>query len=500
MIEKVKNIYYRGLLSSCNYSCSYCCFARKKPGKTELIKDEESLKKFCDFIDNTEFKNKVSIFFTPYGEGLIHDYYVEAVGRLAANPKCKYISCQTNLSFDAFKFLEKLKALKADLSKVKLWASFHPEMVSVDEFVYKVKQLKTCIDLCAGIVAIPGDLGYVFELRRKLPKDVYLWINAKEREETRYTKSEVISLMEVDPLFCNELQRHRVRDSCCSAGVSSVFIRANGDVFPCHLNKNRLLNIYKEQNPVESFKCDRKFCDCYLSYSNRIDLDVGKYFGEYTYIRLPEKKDMEAVFLDVDGTITDELGEICEKAAETIRFLKDKLRIYLATSLPLHIAMKKCNPVKKYISGGVFANGGQIVDFGLNYKEAVAIKKEALEVLSDIPKIGVYKEKDSVYKVISFKKYITLAIQSNSMLKVTIERDIANITSNEASKLKGILKLSQLNNFDEDKIFVMGNSITDLEMINYFKYSAATLDSKSELLKKQARFILNIEHLPIFIK
>ncbi|HOQ00555.1 MAG TPA: hypothetical protein PK604_06975 [Acetivibrio clariflavus] len=70
MIEKVKNIYYRGLLSSCNYSCSYCCFARKKPGKTELIKDEESLKKFCDFIDNTEFKNKVSIFLLPMERGL----------------------------------------------------------------------------------------------------------------------------------------------------------------------------------------------------------------------------------------------------------------------------------------------------------------------------------------------------------------------------------------------------------------------------------------------
>ena len=111
---------------------------------------------------------------------------------------------------------------------------------------------------------------------------------------------------------------------------------------------------------------------------------------------------------------------------------------------------------KNYISGGVFANGGQVVDFSLNYKEIVALKKEALEVLSDIPKIRVYKENDSVYKVLAFKKNIPANIESNSMLKVTCEKDIVNINSNYASKLTGVLKICQLNNFCEDKVFVMG--------------------------------------------
>lgn len=300
--------------------------------------------------------------------------------------------------------------------------------------------------------------------------------------------------------FYNEVQRHRVRENCCDAGTDSVLIRANGDVFPCHLNKNRLFNIYKEQNSREPFKCDRKFCDCYLSYSNRVDLNINTYFGNYTPIRLPVKKDIEAVFLDVDGTITDESGKISEKAIESIRFLTDKVRIYLVTSLPLHIALKKCNPIKNYINGGVFANGGQIIDFNLNYNETITLKKEALEALADIPKIGFYKEKSSVYKVIAFKKKITSAIQSNSMLNVTYERDIANITSDEASKSKGILKICKLNSYDEDKIFVMGNSPNDLEIINYLKNSASVIDSNSKLLKKHARFILNIEHLTVFTK
>lgn len=499
MIKNVKNIYYRGLLSSCNYSCTYCCFAKSKPDKTELSRDKECLKRFCDFIDTTEFKNEVSIFFTPYGEGLVHDHYVEAIGKLAINPKCKYVSCQTNLSFNEYEFLEKLRALKVDLSKVKLWASCHPEMVSIDKFVDKVKLLKASIDLCVGIVAIPGALENVFEFRKQLPKDVYMWINAKEREKTRYTESEVKSLIEVDPLFYNELKRNKVQNSCCNAGSDSVFIRANGDVFACHINKNRMFNIYTNQSVVEPFKCDKRFCDCYLSYSNRYDLELERYFGEYTPIRVPLKKDIEAIFIDVDGTITNEFGVVSEKAIEHIRFLKDKVRIYLATSLPLHIALKKCNPIKSFISGGVFANGGQVVDFSLNYKETVSIKEEALEVLSGIPKTRVYKEKNSVYKVLAFKKDITANIESNSMLKVSYEKDIVSINSNDASKLIGVLKICQLNNFSEDKVFVMGNSLNDSDMISHFRNSVVTIDSRSKALKELAGYVFNIEHLSMFI-
>ena len=90
--------------------------------------------------------------------------------------------------------------------------------------------------------------------------------------------------------------------------------------------------------------------------------------------------------MDVDGTITDESGAVSEKAIEQIRFLKDKIRIYLVTALPLHIAMKKCNRIKSFISGGVFANGGQIVDFGLHYRQIVSLEKEVLEAVSDIRK------------------------------------------------------------------------------------------------------------------
>lgn len=499
MLEGVKNICFRGSLSSCNYSCSYCSFAKSRFCETELVKDKESLNRFCDFIDSTDFKNDISIFLTPYGEGLIHPYYVEAIARLALNPKCRLISCQTNLSFNADAFIERLKASNVNLSKVKLWASCHPQMVSIDEFVNKVNQLKASIDLCAGIVAIPEDLQNVLELRKRLPKDIYMWVNAKEKEKTRYTDSQVKSLIQTDPLFSRELQKYRFQDGCCHAGTDSVFIRANGDVFPCHINKNRLFNIYTNSGPVLPFQCDKRFCDCYLAYSHRFDSGLDRYFGDDTPVRVPNKKQIEALFLDVDGTITNESGTVSEKAIEHISYLKDKIRVYLATSLPFHIAMKKCNRIKSFISGGVFANGGQIIDFVLDYREIVSFEKEALKALSDIPQIRIYQENGLPYKALAFKKLIPPHIQSDSRLKLTDERGLVSINSHDAGKLEGILKICLNNGFGEDKVFVMGNSQNDLEAIRYFENSAATIDSKCKDLREQAGYSLSIEHLAMFV-
>jgi|LSQX01.2.fsa_nt_gb hydroxymethylpyrimidine pyrophosphatase-like HAD family hydrolase/MoaA/NifB/PqqE/SkfB family radical SAM enzyme len=500
MLEGVKNICFRGSLSSCNYSCSYCSFAKRGPRKTELMKDKACLSRFCDFIDTTSFTNQISIFLTPHGEGLIHPHYVEAIARLALSPKCRYISCQTNLSFDSDAFIKSLIAAKVDLSKVKLWATCHPGMISIDEFVSKVNQLKASIDLCVGIVAIPEELHNVFELRKRLPKDIYMWINAMKRAKTKYTDSQIKTLIQADPLFPNELQKFRVQPGCCHAGTDSVYINANGDVFPCHINKNRLFNIYRNSSPVLPFQCDKRFCDCYLAYSHRTDSNLERIFGDYTPVRIPNKKEIEALFLDVDGTITDESGAVSEKAIEQIRFLKDKIRIYLVTALPLHIAMKKCNRIKSFISGGVFANGGQIVDFGLHYRQIVSLEKEVLEAVSDIPQIKVYKENDSVYKLSAFSKHIPPYIKSDSRLKLTYERNLVSINSNSASKLEGIRKICMKNGFCEDKVFVMGNSMNDLEMICHFENSAATIDSKCRALKEQAGYILNSEHLAIFVK
>lgn len=495
IIKKVRNIYFRSFLSSCNYSCSYCVFA--KSSLNDVKKDINCLDKFCNFIQSTEFLNKVSVFLTPYGEGLIHNHYIEGIARIALSPKTLYVSCQTNLSFNEDNFLEVLKAYNVDFDKVKLWSSFHPEMVSADEFAAKVQKLKKSIDLSVGIVAIPGSIEEVSSLRKALPEDVYMWINAKANEKTRYKKCEIDSLIKIDPLFNNELKKYRIQNDSCNCGTSSIFVNDRGDVYPCHINKEQLFNIYQKGYSKE-FKCNRNVCDCYVSYSNRKNSVLYKYFGKYTPVRVSEKLKIQALFLDVDGTITDESGRICESTIESIKYLGNKIPIYLATSLPLHIALKKCVSIKNYIVGGVFANGAYIIDFKRNYQKTIFLDEDTVEALKNIPGIRIYKDGDLYYKAVGFKKY--LRNMKDEKVRLTYEKDRVSITSCAASKLHGIKNICILNGYEEDKIMVMGNSLNDLDMIKYFENSVSVINPKNQEIKEYAKYILNIEHLPLFIQ
>ena len=51
---------------------------------------------------------------------------------LAALPQVAGISCQTNLSFPAKHWLDEIRVAPTVISKIRLWASFHPEMTSVE--------------------------------------------------------------------------------------------------------------------------------------------------------------------------------------------------------------------------------------------------------------------------------------------------------------------------------------------------------------------------------
>lgn len=92
-----KTVYYRGILKSCNYSCSYCPFSKTPFSLKQLEKDKEALERFCSRIETME---DVGIMFLPYGEALIHSYYFEQMSRLGKQDNIRFLACQTNLSFD----------------------------------------------------------------------------------------------------------------------------------------------------------------------------------------------------------------------------------------------------------------------------------------------------------------------------------------------------------------------------------------------------------------
>src|SRR5262245_31986083 len=112
------SILYRGPLSSCNYECSYCPFAKTHNTRAELREDERCLRRFAAWVAARE--EQIGVLFTPWGEALIHPFYQEVLCELSHRPNVRRVAIQTNLSGR----LDWLS--KAEPQTLALWCTFHP--------------------------------------------------------------------------------------------------------------------------------------------------------------------------------------------------------------------------------------------------------------------------------------------------------------------------------------------------------------------------------------
>src|SRR5947207_305133 len=113
------SILYRGPLSSCNYGCTYCPFAKHSDSDAEHANDASALKRFVQWVRQRD-GDDLSIFFTPWGEALIRSRYQQAVIQLTGLSNVENVVAQTNLSC-RLDWIE-----ECDKSKLALWATYHP--------------------------------------------------------------------------------------------------------------------------------------------------------------------------------------------------------------------------------------------------------------------------------------------------------------------------------------------------------------------------------------
>ena len=76
------NVLYRGPLTSCNYACAYCPFAKTANTREELGADAIVLDRFVGWVAE-QSDRRVGVLFTPWGEALVHRHYQQAMLRLA---------------------------------------------------------------------------------------------------------------------------------------------------------------------------------------------------------------------------------------------------------------------------------------------------------------------------------------------------------------------------------------------------------------------------------
>lgn len=282
MLKRI--IYYRGALCSCNYSCHYCPFALKKNSRFELQKDKTELNRFIDWLSQQNNSLSYGIMFTPWGEAMIRKYYQQAFIALSFMPHVHKVCAQTNLSGD----VSWLKECCHDSSA--LWISYHPQEVSFTSFVNKCDWLyQHNISYSVGMVGLKEYLPAMKNLRKALPDDVYLWINAFKDKEDYYQEEDINAMLNIDPLFHLNLNNYECLGQPCDSGQYSFLVGQGGGLYRCHFIKHSIGNLYKDKlvDILKSKPCPNKLCECYLGYMHLKQNDLYTLFGERFLERIP---------------------------------------------------------------------------------------------------------------------------------------------------------------------------------------------------------------------
>lgn len=475
-INQFKIIYYRGFLRSCNYHCWYCPFSKNKTSNSEINKDMECLNKFAGFLEERTLP--VTLFFVPYGEALIHDYYLKTIAELSNRSFISNICIQTNNSFNLDKLMGYVNEYHGNIKKIMLWCSYHPTQVLLDTFLNQCMALyEAGILFSVGGVADYGEINKLSLLRERLPSDVYMWLNRmdvrRHMESIEYKTHEINEFLNIDPFFELQLMSHKSDIDKCGAGRDGIFVDYKGDMYPCNVNRCKIGNIYGDAE--SKLDCTSPYCNCYMAFSNRNDLPLLNVFSVPKQLRIIKRNDKQIYFLDVDGTIVSSDGKITDENIEIIKNLSLAGYIFLNTALPFHLAYLRCKRVWDYIHGGVFSNGSDLRIFEYKYKRIIPMDPVILTLLNDnnIRLFPSY-DKAALHKVLvryNRKSIKNILSKEGTRYNISYDKSSVIITDISASKLKGALFICRFFNISHDNVMVAGNSENDDEMLSYFKNS-----------------------------
>ena len=281
---KALTILYRGPLSSCNYGCEYCPFAKRTESKEEHDTDRVALERFVNWVGERT-SDRISIFFTPWGEALIHARYQKALQSLTHMPHVDKAVIQTNLS-------SKLDWVHhCDKSKLGIWATYHPGEIARSKFLEKCSQLTAAdVRFSVGVVGLKEHKSEIRALRAELPSSIYLWINAYKREHDYYPEEDLQLFSLIDPLFPINNKHHESLGKSCRAGSSVISVNGDGDVTRCHFIKTRIGNIYQNgfEQSLTRTPCVNNTCGCHIGYVHMDDLKLYETFEDGILERIPK--------------------------------------------------------------------------------------------------------------------------------------------------------------------------------------------------------------------
>lgn len=510
----IKTIYYRGNIDFCNYFCSYCPFSKKKEDSEKLKKDEKSLERLYDFIKNQE--ERVNLMITPYGEALFQELYQIYMARFSRLENINRVGIQTNLSVDLDKFEDILKNEDAKTEKIMLWATYHDQFAKMEDFSQKVNKCK--LNISVGMVADTKNNSEIKKLRSMLKRDVYLWINAMDRRKNSFDFETIEDLARIDPMFFYEFNRFRIEEFEICNSYNNAYV--DSDIYSSNCFFKKKKNIAENCN-------DHKKCDCYLGYSNFENSKLSNFFGENKAFRIPQKRKYKAMFIDFDGVLTDEMGDLISEIEDILQHLKSKTKLYLATARNMEFTRRELRSNFSYFSGGVFSDGAFNIDFEKKYIHINHINQKLEEkIYSKIAKANFedsrfftkdeinakHFAKDKNYTVESRHK---IEDMENVLLRFTIPTKIArNIKDEEiqnrnyglrsylqdenVTKLAGIKKFMEINNWTEEDVLFISDNLQDRDVFEYLKYTISAMEP--EELSEFSHYRMNLNQSTLVIE
>jgi hypothetical protein len=274
-------ILYRGPLASCNYDCPYCPFAKRRDPPALLRRDRAALHRFVDWARATT-DVRLSILFTPWGEGLTRTWYREAMVDLSHLPHVERVAIQTNLATRPDWLAD------ADPATAALWTTYHPGQVTRERFLSRCTRLRELgIRFSVGVVGLPEHLAEARAVRSALPDDVYLWVNAADGH--RYSADEERAWTALDPLFGYSVRPHLSLGRPCHAGESAVSVLGDGTVRRCHFIAEPIGNLYDGswRGALAPRGCTNSVCDCHIGYVHLKPLGLRDVFAGGVLERVP---------------------------------------------------------------------------------------------------------------------------------------------------------------------------------------------------------------------
>jgi hypothetical protein len=267
-------VLYRGPLSSCNYGCTYCPFAKHHETDEEHAVDARALERFLQWCEARV--SPLRVFFTPWGEALTQRRYQEALSRLSKLPHVEKVAIQTNLSA-RLDFLD-----TCEPSKVGIWATYHPEWAKEPRFLEQCARLKDAgVSFSVGVVGFPKFRGALDSLRAKLPDSVYVWVNAVKSSDAGYSEEDLTHFARVDPLFPLNNARHPSLGRACAGGHTVISVDGDGVARSCHFIREPIGNVYEAgfDEALKARPCTAATCGCHIGYVHLEYLGLDQVFG-----------------------------------------------------------------------------------------------------------------------------------------------------------------------------------------------------------------------------